>query len=236
VSLKIPTLIIEERTLLREGLAALLDRSQYNVLATAGSVSDLSDEHLQEALLVIIGVSGGMDKTVAAIRKLRQVSPASKIFIVAEGSDNCDSHQLLRHGADGCILDVTSQEVLLKSIDLAFLQQRLIVIGHSGLPYPALPRSAAAAPGPNDRKSSGVDRKLSERERQILVYLARGTSNKAIARQCYITETTVKAHLKAIMRKIAVRNRTQAAIWAIDHGFVNRSTESASTRSLAPAE
>lgn len=61
--------------------------------------------------------------------------------------------------------------------------------------------------------------KLSEREIQILDGLVKGHANKLIARECAITEATVKVHMKSILRKIQVTNRTQAAIWAIEHGY-----------------
>jgi two-component system, NarL family, nitrate/nitrite response regulator NarL len=61
--------------------------------------------------------------------------------------------------------------------------------------------------------------KLSEREIQILDGLVKGHANKVIARTCDITEATVKVHMKSILRKIQVANRTQAAIWAIEHGY-----------------
>lgn len=61
--------------------------------------------------------------------------------------------------------------------------------------------------------------KLSEREAQILDGLVKGHANKVIARMCDITEATVKAHMKSILRKIRVANRTQAAIWALEHGY-----------------
>jgi two-component system nitrate/nitrite response regulator NarL len=60
--------------------------------------------------------------------------------------------------------------------------------------------------------------RLSEREAQILDGLVRGHANKVIARSCDITEATVKVHMKAILRKIQVANRTQAAVWALEHG------------------
>src|SRR5262249_37441288 len=60
---------------------------------------------------------------------------------------------------------------------------------------------------------------LSPRERQILISLAEGKSNKVIARQFNLTESTVKVHLKAVLRKLGKHNRTQAAIWAIEHGL-----------------
>jgi two-component system nitrate/nitrite response regulator NarL len=60
--------------------------------------------------------------------------------------------------------------------------------------------------------------RLSEREAQILEGLVQGHANKVIARSCDITEATVKVHMKSILRKIQVANRTQAAVWALEHG------------------
>jgi len=60
--------------------------------------------------------------------------------------------------------------------------------------------------------------RLSEREAQILDGLVQGHANKVIARSCDITEATVKVHMKSILRKIQVANRTQAAVWALEHG------------------
>jgi len=60
---------------------------------------------------------------------------------------------------------------------------------------------------------------LSEREAQILDGLVKGHANKVIARTCVISEATVKVHMKSILRKIRVANRTQAAIWALEHGY-----------------
>ncbi|MGC2074916.1 MAG: response regulator transcription factor [Xanthobacteraceae bacterium] len=62
---------------------------------------------------------------------------------------------------------------------------------------------------------------LSHREHQVLICIAHGQSNKGIARAYDISEATVKVHLKAILRKTNAQNRTQAAIWAIEHGLVN---------------
>lgn len=62
-------------------------------------------------------------------------------------------------------------------------------------------------------------RKLSEREVQILDSLVKGHANKVIARTCDISEATVKVHMKSILRKIRVANRTQAAVWALEHGY-----------------
>jgi two-component system nitrate/nitrite response regulator NarL len=70
---------------------------------------------------------------------------------------------------------------------------------------------------------------LSQREEQILQGLVNGHSNKIIARACTVTEATVKAHMKSILRKIRVTNRTQAAIWAMGNGFSTEKVESPMT-------
>jgi two-component system, NarL family, nitrate/nitrite response regulator NarL len=74
---------------------------------------------------------------------------------------------------------------------------------------------------------------LSEREIQILDGLGKGYANKVIARGCGITEATVKVHMKSILRKIRVGNRTQAAIWALEHGY---SSEAANASGFAASE
>ena len=68
-------------------------------------------------------------------------------------------------------------------------------------------------------------RKLSEREVQILDSLVKGHANKVIARACAISEATVKVHMKSILRKIKVANRTQAAVWALEHGYCGEGAE-----------
>jgi two-component system nitrate/nitrite response regulator NarL len=80
-----------------------------------------------------------------------------------------------------------------------------VVLGDNGLP-------------PDPAKSTR-EPKISDRELQILDGLVKGHGNKMIARECAITEATVKVHMKSILRKICVANRTQAAIWALEHGY-----------------
>jgi two-component system nitrate/nitrite response regulator NarL len=83
---------------------------------------------------------------------------------------------------------------------------------------------------PPRRKLEG--HKLSEREIEILQCLVEGNSNKVIANRLRITEATVKVHLKSILRKIDVSNRTQAAIWALNQGFSAHAPENEGTESV----
>lgn len=135
--------------------------------------------------------------------------------------------------ADGYILDLDSRDMLLKSLELISGDRQIFVLGHS---CAALPkgRDDAQFPDRAARSQSGSSYELAKkahniqlscREREVLTCLARGGSNKGIARLCHISEATVKVHLKAILRKINARNRTQAAIWAIEHGLRDFSLE-----------
>ena len=76
-----------------------------------------------------------------------------------------------------------------------------------------------------------MTQRLSPREQSIMQCLIAGDSNKSIARKIDIAEATVKVHVKAILRKIRVQNRTQAAIWGMNNGSVRRSTIDASSTS-----
>jgi DNA-binding CsgD family transcriptional regulator len=77
---------------------------------------------------------------------------------------------------------------------------------------------------------------MSEREIQILDGLVKGHSNKVIGRRCNITEATVKVHMKSILRRIRASNRTQAAIWALGHGYSGEEPKAAALNANGTAE
>jgi two-component system nitrate/nitrite response regulator NarL len=147
-----------------------------------------------------------------------------KIVVVAETSGLAgqpDISAILRSRADAYILNVHSRDVLLKSLDLAILEQKLVVLGESGVPLKSSevhtrPTPSNGAPPRSSGKGGAI---FSGRELEILGCVSCGDSNKVIARACHIAESTVKIHLKSILRKIHVQNRTQAAIWAIQNGL-----------------
>jgi two-component system nitrate/nitrite response regulator NarL len=199
--------------------------------------------------LAILGLSGDSQENSDAVRKLREFSPECKIVAIVERADIFDLNQLLNCGIDSILFNVASAEALLKVFDLVLLGQHVIIfdrgqiiesnhqvanIGHELSPSSApqggngdtdFSSGAEGAPSMNGGVPDGIESasvQLSNRERQILACVARGDANKLIARSCSITEATVKAHLKAILRKISVRNRTQAALWAIDHSVTVR--------------
>src|SRR6516165_6474035 len=226
------TVIVGQRALFREGVAALLRHTPYKVIATAERSSELGNVRASTGsrTLVILGVDDETENASEVnenTKTLRSLFPGGTIVVIAETRSSASFEQIIMAAPDGYVSNLKSRDVLLKLLDVVLLDQQVIVLSR---PAPL----AAAEEGDSDKRANGrhsvadddrqclsvrsvgaKDPQLSQREREILLRLAEGESNKQIARLCNITESTVKVHLKAILRKITVHNRTQAAIWAI---------------------
>lgn len=207
------TLLIDRSLLFREGLKILLRNSQFVICGEAASVETAQDLRatIPDVKLVLINIAVGV--TVCdAIGELRETFPDARIVVLTEELNMAELTEALEAGADGYLLQDLSPEALAQSLRLVILGERVlptrltqVLIGGMGSNY----RIARAA--------SVVG--LSDREAQILRCLVNGDPNKVIANRLDITEGTVKVHLKGMLKKINVSNRTQAAIWALHHGF-----------------
>jgi two-component system nitrate/nitrite response regulator NarL len=119
----------------------------------------------------------------------------------------------LNAGADGFLLKSMSSEALVASL-------RLVDLGEKVFPTKLATMITSGQIDPTDAEVRVASVKgLTEREREIMRCLVHGESNKMIARQLGITDAMVKVHLKAVLRKLNVSNRTQAAIWAVRNGL-----------------
>jgi two-component system nitrate/nitrite response regulator NarL len=161
--------------------------------------------------------------------------PNGKVVLIVETNGN--GPNLLAISPDACVVNLGSRDILLKTLELVFMDQRAFV---GPIAKTVLELTATTTSNNNEpKRESGSNGSLSPRERQILVSLAEGKSNKLIARQYSLSEATVKVHLKAVLRKLRKHNRTEAAIWAIEHGFRDRPSEErrivSDAPSLAPA-
>jgi two-component system nitrate/nitrite response regulator NarL len=233
----ISTVIVGARALLREGLASLLQRSAYKVSAGVAQASELANVQIPAGnqILIILLINGddeNLEEAAASIRLLRSLFPDSRVVVVAETSSTVDIQQILTLAPDGYIVNLGSRDILLKALELTALNQQVFVMKQPLAPSIGSdcmeahqPKSFAESLARADTEpecgaaSASNDLQLSRREQQILSYLAQGKPNKVIARLCKITESTVKLHLTAILRKTDTRNRTEAAVWAVANGY-----------------
>ncbi len=145
---------------------------------------------------------------------------------------------MLASEIDGCIPLFASPDTLVDTLRriIATNLRILVLKTETGSSMPCQTATEetnqlrAASPAPargNDVETSIVDCSaslrltcgLSQREEEILKGVVKGHSNKMIARACGVTDATIKVHMKSILRKIRVANRTQAAIWALERGY-----------------
>ena len=219
------TVLIGKNILVREGIARILREDHFQILASVSSVDELPSTLQSLQLLFLITQAGDdFDLAVEHIRLVRDQHPDGRIAIVSNHDRPVELVSAFRAGASGYFVNV-SCDAFIRSIEL-------MAMGGTVFPPAFLSfaldtkndrTSKTALPDENERASfvtteGMVAPQLSPREKSILRCMIEGDSNKSIAQKIGIADATVKVHVKAILRKLQVQNRTQAAIWAKNHG------------------
>ncbi len=212
----IPTLLLDSDNLLREGLKRLMDGSEFNVFAEVSSIDEARLSLAQEpgARLVLLDPCSGPNEDFEWIGKIREENSDLKIIVLTSDLSASCLARALEAGADGYLLKDLSSESLIQSLKLVLMGEKVFPSRLAGMLATA---NVSFVREENHRLPAETG--LSPRETQVLSCLVNGHSNKVIARDLGITDATVKVHLKAALRKIDAENRTQAAIWAINHGL-----------------
>ena len=213
----IRVLIIDDHTLFRSGIKLLLERQQgFEVVGEAGDGLDGAKRAKKLKPDVVLldlhmpGTSG-----LAAIPLLLEEVPHAQIIMLTVSEDAEDLLDALRAGARGYLLKNIETEFLLDSI-------RRAAVGESVMSAQMAGKLADAIRKPKTGNLSTVtdSADLSPREREVIIMLARGGSNKEIARALDMAESTVKIHVQGILRKLNLSSRVQAAVYAVEHGLV----------------
>ena len=239
------TILVGKSILLREGLARILRSANFRILASVSSADDLLPSKLapHQPLLLIVHTSGDFYAALEQIDVFKERHPGGRVVIVADHYRLSELLAAFRAGAHGFFVDVMKCDVLVKSLELVMMGETIFppaflsyVLGteadHLGEAAPVATSVEENGHAIIVAAEDTLAPRLSPREKIILRCLIEGDSNKCIARKIEIAEATVKVHVKAILRKIRVQNRTQAAIWAMNNGSLTQSTNNGS---LLPA-
>jgi two-component system nitrate/nitrite response regulator NarL len=219
--------LVGKSILLREGLARILRAAHFRILASVSCADDFRPNKPtpQLPLFLIVHTGDDFNAALEQIELFRSRHPDGRIAIVADHYRLNELTSAFRAGANGYFVNVITCDRFVKSVELVMLGETIFppaflsfVLDSDTL------RSVDAATNDRDREPILVATEdataplLSPREKLILRCIIDGDSNKCIARKIDIAEATVKVHVKAILRKIRVQNRTQAAIWGINNG------------------
>jgi two-component system NarL family response regulator len=201
----IRVLIADDHVTVLEGLAAIIGRqADMKVVAEAANgreAVDLWQKHRPDVTLLDLRMP--ILDGVAAIQEIRRLTPAARVIVLTTFDSDNEIHRAIKAGAKGYLLKDARREELLDCI-------RKVQAGETSVP-PALAVKLA------DSLSSEP---LTGRELDVLALLARGKSNKEIGAHLFITETTVKSHLRSIFSKLNVLSRTEAITTASRRGLV----------------
>lgn len=216
---KIRILVVDDHTLFRRGLTALLHRDpQFEVVGDAGDAGEAqrrAQELKPDVILLdnhLPGVTG-----VDALPALREAVPAARVLMLTVSEDERDLAGALRAGASGYLLKTIEGDALAAAIRRAMRGESIVAEEMTGKLVAAY--RDAAAPQPAQLEPAAPLHALSPREQDILRGIAHGQGNKEIARSLGIAETTVKIHVQHILRKLDVSSRVQAAVIAVEHGL-----------------
>ncbi|TIT03319.1 MAG: response regulator transcription factor [Mesorhizobium sp.] len=231
------TVLVGPSELLREGLSRILDAAKFRVLFSAACVHDILQKPLPQhrPILLIIDVGGtDADAEFAQIAEFKAIYPTSHVVALADHCRSTDIVSAFHAGADGYLTKVAAHDTFIKALELVMLGQTVLPAETStsiqdirhGLKHDAVADELTKVAVKVEYEDQELSI-LSSRENCILRRLIEGESNKAIAREINIAEATVKVHVKAILRKIRVRNRTQAAVWAMNHGMLTSASGNA---------
>ena len=213
-----PVYLVGGSNLFRQGLRVYLENTPFDVvrdLPNAEAAQKHTTGEVPPNLLIFALSIGQEDYEEEEIRALRETFLDVPTVAIAEHLSLEEVTRCLAAGIRGFLLSDISTEALSYSLQLVLLGETVFPTKMASFwMRPDKPRVSAA--------SKAIAESLSARETDILRSLVEGNSNKAIARELEITESTVKVHMKSLLRKINASNRTQAAIWGMEAGYGGR--------------
>jgi len=200
-------LLIDDHPLFRSGIAAVINELDSVVRCVEAAEIEEALARLGEGgsysiILLDLALPGldGMD----GMALLRDVAPATPIVVLSATENAVTIRQAINNGAKGYIPKSSGKDIILNAL-------RLVLSGGVYLPANILQSESGAIANPDE---------LTSRQADVLKLLAQGKSNKEIASSLELTENTVRTHVAAILKRLGVKNRTEAGVAAVAQGLL----------------
>lgn len=210
-------ILIDDHPLLRQGLKQLIQME--DDLVVSGEASNARDGIAlaieQDPDLILLDLNMPEMDGIATLKALREANVSSRIIIFTVSDHEDDVVTALRAGADGYLLKDMEPEELIPQLRQAALGRMVISNRLTTLLAEAL---RAQKP---EKKRADYD-SLTPREKDTLELIAEGLSNKMIGRKLSISDGTVKVHVKHLLKKLNLRSRVEAAVWAVEEGLTRK--------------
>lgn len=212
---KITVMVVDDHPLLREGLIKIL--SLDDTIEVVGEAGDgEAGIEMAENLrpqVVLMDINLPKMNGIVACKKIKEKLPETQIIVLTVCEDERQVLEVVRAGANGYLLKDVEPNMLIQSIKDA-------VMGKA----PLDPKIAGTVLNQFSRMARNLDGEenpvLTEREREIILLMAKGTTNRLIAEELFISEKTVKNHVTNIFRKLDVADRTEAVVEAMKRQII----------------
>ena len=209
-------LLIDDHALVRKGMEELLRSRGVEVVASVGT----GEEGIKQALalapdLILLDIKMPGMNGIEALERLKASNVKSSILMLTMSRDDSDLRAALRGGANGYLLKDMNPEDLVPALEATLRGDNVVAKEMVG----TLARIVQGQTSEPARRTAAPLSDLTPRELEILRHVAEGKSNKMIARALSITDGTVKLHVKAILRKLGVHSRVEAAVIAVEQGL-----------------
>ena len=211
-------LLIDDHALVRKGIEELLQSRGIQVVASVSSGEEgVRRARELSADIILLDVKMPGMGGIETLKKLRESGVATPVVMLTMSREDADLSAALRGGAQGYLLKDIEPEELMPALEAALRGDNVVAQEMVGT-LARIVRSDTGAKRETQRLAAPFA-ELTPRELEILECVADGSSNKLIARALDITEGTVKLHVKAILRKLGMRSRVEAAVTAVEHGL-----------------
>lgn len=205
----IRVVVVDDHQVVRHGLRTFLDiQDDIEVIGEAGDGNEAVEQICALSPdVVLLDLKLPTVDGVETLRMLRDRGNTAKVLILTSFTEPTSVVPALRAGASGYLFKDVDPEALAQAVRAVHAGQVLL--------EPEVAAALVSGDGRSDRSTS-----LTEREREVLAEIARGRSNREIARALVLSEKTVKTHVSSILAKLGLADRTQAALYAVRSGIV----------------
>jgi len=209
-------ILIDDHSLFRAGLEELLARKDIKVVASVGDGNEgIKQVEALKPDIVLLDIRMPKPNGLEVLKILKAKNPDTAVIMVTTSREDADVAEAMKLGAQGYLLKDMEPDELITSLNSIRNGEIVVAPTLAGV-------LARVVQGKDD--PSGTDDILSTltpREKEIIYHLAKGGSNKAIARVLNISDGTVKLHVKSILRKLNIHSRVEAAVIAVEYGLEN---------------